>query len=89
MVVVDVLRREGLKRFMSGSLLANNFYLSPNFIAMNRHYDQGTTFNWDWLTVSEVQFINIWQEAWHHAGRHSAREGAARSVLCLDRTSGS
>ena len=54
MVVVDVLRREGLNRFMSGPLLANNFYLSPNFIAVNRHYDQGTAFNWDWLTVSEV-----------------------------------
>ena len=27
-----------------------------------------TTFNWDWLTGSEVQFIVIKAEAWQHPG---------------------
>ena len=31
-----------------------------------------TTFNWGWLTGSEVQSIVIKAEAWQHPGRHSA-----------------
>jgi hypothetical protein len=31
-----------------------------------------TTFNWGWLTVSEVQSIIIKEGAWQHPGRHGA-----------------
>jgi len=31
-----------------------------------------TTFNWGWLTGSEVQFIIIKAGAWQHPGRHGA-----------------
>jgi hypothetical protein len=30
------------------------------------------TFNWGWLTGSEVQSINIKVEAWQYSGRHGA-----------------
>jgi hypothetical protein len=33
-----------------------------------------TTFNWGWLTGSEVQFIIIKMGAWLHPGRHGAGE---------------
>ena len=33
-----------------------------------------TTFNWGWLTGSEVQFIIIKAGAWQHPGRHGAGE---------------
>jgi hypothetical protein len=33
-----------------------------------------TTFNWGWLTDSEVQSIAIKVEAWQHPGRHGAGE---------------
>jgi hypothetical protein len=36
-----------------------------------------TTFNWDWLTGSEVQFIIIKVGTWQHPGRHDA--GAAET----------
>jgi hypothetical protein len=36
-----------------------------------------TTFNWVWLTGSEVQFIIIKAGAWQHPGRHGA--GGAES----------
>jgi hypothetical protein len=36
-----------------------------------------TTFNWDWLTGSEVQSINTKVGAWQHPGRHGA--GGAES----------
>jgi hypothetical protein len=36
-----------------------------------------TTFNWGWLTGSEVQSIIIKEEAWQHPGRHGA--GGAES----------
>jgi hypothetical protein len=36
-----------------------------------------TTFNWGWLTGSEVQFIIIKEGTWQHPGRHSA--GGAES----------
>jgi hypothetical protein len=29
-----------------------------------------TTFNWGWLTDSEIQSIIIKAETWQHAGRH-------------------
>jgi hypothetical protein len=35
-----------------------------------------TTFNWDWLTGSEFQSINIMAEAWQDVGR------AERSTSC-------
>jgi hypothetical protein len=38
-----------------------------------------TTFNWGWLTGSEVQSIIIKVGAWQHAGRHGAR-GAETSI---------
>jgi hypothetical protein len=31
-----------------------------------------TTFNWGWLTGSEVQSIIIKEGAWQHPGRHGA-----------------
>jgi hypothetical protein len=31
-----------------------------------------TTFNWSWLTGSEVQSIIIKVETWQHPGRHGA-----------------
>jgi hypothetical protein len=31
-----------------------------------------TTFNWDWLTSLEVQYITIKAGAWQHPGRHGA-----------------
>jgi hypothetical protein len=40
-----------------------------------------TTFNWGWLTGSEVQSIIIKVGAWQHPGRHGA--GRAESSLCL------
>ena len=33
-----------------------------------------TTFNWGWLTSSEVQSIMIKVGAWHHPGRHGTEE---------------
>jgi hypothetical protein len=36
-----------------------------------------TTFNWGWLTGSEVQSIIIKAGAWQHSGRHGA--GGAES----------
>jgi hypothetical protein len=33
-----------------------------------------TTFNWGWLTCSEVQSIIIKVEAWQHPGRHGTGE---------------
>jgi hypothetical protein len=36
-----------------------------------------TTFNWGWLTGSEVQSIIIKAGTWQHAGRHGA--GGAES----------
>jgi hypothetical protein len=41
-----------------------------------------TTFNWGWLTGSEVQSI-IRQKAWQHPGRHGAG-GAERSTSCSE-----
>jgi hypothetical protein len=38
-----------------------------------------TTFNWGWLTASEVQTIIIKTGAWQHPGRHGAR-GAESST---------
>jgi hypothetical protein len=40
-----------------------------------------TTFNWGWLTGSEVQSIIIKVEAWQHPGRHGAggAEGSTSS----------
>jgi hypothetical protein len=32
-----------------------------------------TTFNWGWLTGSEVQSIIIKAGAWHHPDRHGRR----------------
>jgi hypothetical protein len=40
-----------------------------------------TTFNWSWLTGSEVQSVVIEVETWQHAGRHGA--GGAESLLLL------
>jgi hypothetical protein len=37
-----------------------------------------TTFNWGWLTGSEVQSIIIKAETWQHPGRHGA--GAESSI---------
>jgi hypothetical protein len=31
-----------------------------------------TTFNWGWLTGSEIQSIIIKVKAWQHPGRHGA-----------------
>jgi len=36
-----------------------------------------TTFEWGWLTGSEVQSITTMAGTWQHAGRHGAGEGAA------------
>jgi len=41
------------------------------------------TFNWGWLTVSEVQSIIIMVEAWQRAGRHGAG-GAESSTSCSE-----
>jgi hypothetical protein len=38
-----------------------------------------TTFNWGWLTGSEVKSIIIKVEAWHYPGRHGT-EGAESSM---------
>jgi hypothetical protein len=38
-----------------------------------------TTFNWGWLTGSEVESIIIKAGAWQHPGRHGA-EGAESST---------
>ena len=56
--------------------------MSQGFTAVNRHHDQGKsykkrTFNWGWLTGSEVQSIIIKVEAWQPPGRHVA--GGAES----------
>jgi hypothetical protein len=40
-----------------------------------------TTFNWGWLTGSEVQSIIIKAEAWQCPGRHGAG-GAVSSTSC-------
>jgi hypothetical protein len=40
-----------------------------------------TTFNWGWLTGSEVQSIIIKARAWQHAGRYGA--GGAESSISL------
>ena len=39
------------------------------------------TFNWDWLTGSEIQSIMIKAGAWQHPGRHDA--GRAQSFTSL------
>jgi hypothetical protein len=52
--------------------------LSQGFSAVNRHHDMTkaslikTTFNWGWLTGSEVQSIIIKVGAWQYPGRHGA-----------------
>jgi hypothetical protein len=38
-----------------------------------------TTFNWGWLTDSEVQSIIVKAGAWQHPGRHGA--GVAESSI--------
>jgi hypothetical protein len=38
-----------------------------------------TTFNWGWLTGSEVRSIIIKARTWQHLGRHGA-EGAEISI---------
>jgi hypothetical protein len=60
-------------------LVVSEHYLciSQGFTAVNRHHDQGksykkTTFNWGWLTGSEVQSIIIQVGAWQYLGRHGA-----------------
>jgi hypothetical protein len=40
-----------------------------------------TTFNWGWITGSEVQSIIIKGGAWQHPGRHDA--GGAKSSTSL------
>jgi hypothetical protein len=40
-----------------------------------------TTFNWGWLTGSEIQFIIIKVGTWQHSGRPGA-EGAESSTSC-------
>jgi len=51
---------------------------------VNRHHDQGNsskdTFNWGWLTGSEVQSIIIKVGAWQHPGRHGTGNGESSSV---------
>jgi hypothetical protein len=42
-----------------------------------------TTFNWGWLTDSEVQSIIIKLGAWQHPGRHGAG-GAESSTSCSE-----
>jgi hypothetical protein len=44
-----------------------------------------TTFNWGWLTGSEVQSIIIKAGAWQHPGRHGAG-GAESSASCSEST---
>jgi hypothetical protein len=65
------------------TIIGNAVCLSYGFTAMNRHHDQGKsykeTFNWGWLTDSEVQSITIKVGAWQHPGRHGA-EGAESSM---------
>jgi len=61
---------------------SNTPFLVPTsvlgFTAVNRHHDQGnsyrTTFNWGWLTGSEVQSIIIKAGTWQHPGRHGEEE---------------
>jgi hypothetical protein len=51
-----------------------------SFTAVNRHHDQTlirTTFNWDWLTGSEIQSIIIKVGTWQHPGGHGT--GGAES----------
>jgi hypothetical protein len=42
-----------------------------------------TTFNWGWLTGSEVQSIMIKARAWQFPGRHGA-EGAESSASSFE-----
>lgn len=42
-----------------------------------RHLLERTTFNWRWLTVSEVSPFSSWHVTWLPAGRHSP--GGAKS----------
>jgi hypothetical protein len=40
-----------------------------------------TTFNWGWLTGSEVQSIIIKVGSWQHPGRHGAGEAESFASL--------
>jgi hypothetical protein len=43
-----------------------------------------TTFNWGWLTGSEVQSIIIKAGAWQHPDRYGTEEGAQSSASSSD-----
>jgi hypothetical protein len=61
---------------------------------VNRHYDTKKTliritFNWGWLTGSEVQSIIIKAGAWQHPGRHGAgraESSTSSSEGCWEKT---
>jgi hypothetical protein len=57
-----------------GMLKQNAFFLFFFFFSYKK-----TTFNWGWLTSSEVQSIIIKVGAWQHPGRHGA--GGAESSM--------
>ena len=51
---------------------------------MTKATHKRTTFNWGWLTGSEVHSINIKAGgAWQHPGRHGAG-GAGSSTSCFE-----
>jgi hypothetical protein len=66
---------------------------------VNKHQDQGksykknkktkkkTTFNWGWLTGSEVQSIIIKVGAWQYPGMHG-RHGAGRAESSMSSSKG-
>jgi hypothetical protein len=43
-----------------------------------------TTFNWGWLTGSEVQSIIIKAGTWQHAGRHGTAGAESSTSLSED-----
>jgi hypothetical protein len=48
-----------------------------------------TTFNWVWLTGSEVQSIVVKVGTWHHPGRHGAggaESSTSSSKMCYEKT---
>jgi hypothetical protein len=59
------------------SSIVNNIVLG--FIVVKRHHDQGNSYKSKHLIADDSQFQRFrqgrteWQEAWHLAGRHSAR----------------
>ena len=55
------------------------------FIAVKRHHDRGSSYQGQHLIGAGLQFqrfnpFSTWQEAWWHAGKYGAGEGAESSM---------